>query len=374
MRCFEAAACGSLVLVDSGSLSQVSRWFEPGTEVVAYDDDSFDRVVEHYLEHEDERLEIARAGWRRVQQHAPGPRLDRLMARLERLRSSGRTRELTRMTPAAGAAAAMQALALAEGTPWGAVEETLERAEDEGVRDAAAHVNRAVLYYGYASESPPDVASQAAAWANEQLTRALDLNPEDAVAMLDRIELARALGAGDAVHAAATELVARIEAGRAHASPGRLVLPLQITRLRLAWQAALLAGSAVEARLTKLVLGEAYRLAAETEEDAAEQAALYERSLACLGTPEGRQARAVALLRAGGPVAALAELEALIEECPLSPGAWFAYTGLLVAAGRGAEAAEFVDRCELLAARVDFVDEGIARRLREELPALAPSG
>jgi tetratricopeptide (TPR) repeat protein len=329
--------------------------------------------VEHYLEHEDERLEIARAGWRRAQQHAPGPRLHGLMARLERLRSSGRTRDLTRMTPAAGAAAAMQALALADGTPWGAVEQTMERAEDEGLRDAAAHVNRAVLYYGYAAESPPDAASQAASWANEQLTRALDLEPEDGVAMLNRIELARALGAGDAVRAAARELATLVESGCAHASPGRLVLPLQITRLRLAWQAALLAGSAVEPRLTELVLGEAYRLAAETEEDAAEQAALYGRSLACLATPEGRQARAVALLRAGDAAAALAELETLLEECPLWPSAWFAYAGLLVAAGRRPEAAEFVDRCELLAARIDFVDEEIARRLREELFALASS-
>jgi hypothetical protein len=171
------------------------------------------------------------------------------------------------------------------------------------------------------------------------------------------------------VGAAARELAGRIEDGRAHASPGRIVLPLQVNRLRYAWQAAALSGSEVESQLTRLILGEAYRLAGDTEDDPHLQADFYGRSLACLTRPEIRQMRVVALLRAGDNAAALDELERLLEECPLTPGMWLAYTGLLVAAGREDDAREFVDWCELLAARIEFVDEQTARALREQLPA-----
>jgi tetratricopeptide (TPR) repeat protein len=370
MRCFEATACGSLVLVDRASLPEVSRWFEPGREVVPYGDDDFEQVVAHYLEHEDERLAIARAGWERVQQHAPAPRLEGLLERLEELAQAGISRPLTHTTAAAGAGAAVQALTLADPAPWEEVEELFDAAEAKSTGDSAVHVNRAALYYTYAG-AEADVAPRAVPWASEQLTRALELNPEDAVAMLNRIELARAIGATDAVRAAAEDLAGRIDAGRAHAAPGRLALPLAVTRVRLAWQAALLSGAGVEAQLTRLVLAEACRLAGETHEDPAARARWYARSLACFVTPETRSGHAVALLQSGDGAGALRELEALLDERPLSPDAWPAYAGLLVAMGRATDAREFVDRCCRLAARVEFPGSHVAAQLRDELSETA---
>lgn len=65
LRTFEAAAAGALVLVERENL-EVRDYFAPGREIVLYGPDDLEATIEYYLEHEDERAAIARAGRERA--------------------------------------------------------------------------------------------------------------------------------------------------------------------------------------------------------------------------------------------------------------------------------------------------------------------
>jgi hypothetical protein len=83
MRLYETTGTGALLLTESAP--NLSDLFEPGVEVVAYDstDDLVDKV-RHYLEHEDERAAIARAGHERTMaQHTYGHVIGDLAGMLE---------------------------------------------------------------------------------------------------------------------------------------------------------------------------------------------------------------------------------------------------------------------------------------------------
>ena len=65
MRLFETTGVGALLLTESAP--NLADLFAPGEEVVAYDDeDDLMEKIEHYLEHDDERIAIAAAGQRRT--------------------------------------------------------------------------------------------------------------------------------------------------------------------------------------------------------------------------------------------------------------------------------------------------------------------
>jgi spore maturation protein CgeB len=65
MRLYEATGVGALLLTDAKR--NLGELFAVGREVVAYEDaDDLAAKIEHYLEHEDERASIARAGHERT--------------------------------------------------------------------------------------------------------------------------------------------------------------------------------------------------------------------------------------------------------------------------------------------------------------------
>lgn len=67
MRMFEATGCGAALLTEN--YSNLRRMFEPGTEVIAYDDNQdLARRVEYFLSHTDEAAELARRGQKRTLQ------------------------------------------------------------------------------------------------------------------------------------------------------------------------------------------------------------------------------------------------------------------------------------------------------------------
>jgi spore maturation protein CgeB len=83
MRLYEATGTGALLLTDRGS--NLPDLFEPGREVVVYDD-VVDLVakVRHYLEHDTERLAIAAAGQERtLREHTYERRIGELSRMLE---------------------------------------------------------------------------------------------------------------------------------------------------------------------------------------------------------------------------------------------------------------------------------------------------
>jgi spore maturation protein CgeB len=68
MRMFEVPAHGMMLLCDKAGLNAHERIFEPGKQAVFYDsiEDAIEKI-EYYLNHDEEREKIARAGFARVQ-------------------------------------------------------------------------------------------------------------------------------------------------------------------------------------------------------------------------------------------------------------------------------------------------------------------
>ena len=66
MRMYEVPAHGMMMVCDKAAASTHARIFEPGTEAVYYDGvGEAIELIEHYLAHDDERVGIAKAGFRR---------------------------------------------------------------------------------------------------------------------------------------------------------------------------------------------------------------------------------------------------------------------------------------------------------------------
>jgi tetratricopeptide (TPR) repeat protein len=78
LRCFEAPACGALLLVEAENL-EVAEWLRPDAEVVLYTLENIEARLVHFLEHEDERARIAAAGQARIATLAPECRMDDLL-------------------------------------------------------------------------------------------------------------------------------------------------------------------------------------------------------------------------------------------------------------------------------------------------------
>jgi spore maturation protein CgeB len=84
LRMYEATGVGTLLLTDAKS--DLGELFVPDQEVVAYRDSAeCVKLISHYLDHPDERDEIARAGQRRtLEEHNYGRRMAELVEIVER--------------------------------------------------------------------------------------------------------------------------------------------------------------------------------------------------------------------------------------------------------------------------------------------------
>jgi hypothetical protein len=71
MRTFEAAAAGALLFQEAGNL-EVPTYFADRRECVYYDSGNLEELLEYYLEHEEERERIARAGRERAREYTWG--------------------------------------------------------------------------------------------------------------------------------------------------------------------------------------------------------------------------------------------------------------------------------------------------------------
>lgn len=82
MRCFEAAACGSLLFYDEEN-EEIRDFFEDGVHCVLYNERNLEELLEHYLAHDEERERIVQAARERVAQISFPKNLNRLAGRLE---------------------------------------------------------------------------------------------------------------------------------------------------------------------------------------------------------------------------------------------------------------------------------------------------
>ena len=73
MRMYEAPAHGMMLLCDKAGLNAHAQIFEPDKEAVFYDsiEDAIEKI-EYYLEHDEERIKIAQAGFARVHRDYDG--------------------------------------------------------------------------------------------------------------------------------------------------------------------------------------------------------------------------------------------------------------------------------------------------------------
>jgi len=65
LRVFEAAACGTLLFMESENL-EVHRYLRDRQECIFYDENNLEQLLEYYLEHPEERISIARSGRERI--------------------------------------------------------------------------------------------------------------------------------------------------------------------------------------------------------------------------------------------------------------------------------------------------------------------
>lgn len=68
MRCYEAPACGSLLFCERSN-REIGAFLEDRAECVLYGDDDVVQLVEHYLQDEARRRQVAEAGHLRIQPH-----------------------------------------------------------------------------------------------------------------------------------------------------------------------------------------------------------------------------------------------------------------------------------------------------------------
>jgi hypothetical protein len=349
MRCFEATACGSATLINRAALEQVSRWFEPGRELIPYDATDFEDVVDHYLRDDDARKAIARAGWARVQEHGPAQRLQQLVGLLERVAGLPRRADLP--TPGrAGGASARQALSVADTAAAPGYEIAIDGAATEAPGDAGDQLALAATYLHIAGSDHPR-AGDALLWVGEALDAAARLDPACATSALARAQLMLLLEHRDIARTLADQLVVELLAHRAVARADRQPL-VDAVAWRRQRQDAILAGGDPTDELTRLTLVEALKLSASADADPARRSNTLATALAAsAGDVSVRLKLAIALL-ACDPPAALPHTRIVVADLPLNVTGWTAHAHALVASGGLDEAEAFVQARLALAQRV----------------------
>lgn len=101
LRPFEAIGLGALVLHEEGDRS-IEEFFEPGTEIVLFNEENFEEVLEYYLEHDAEREAIvARAMERNRRECGVRMHMRKVVGELSRVAFDPGRRAAARLCPAA---------------------------------------------------------------------------------------------------------------------------------------------------------------------------------------------------------------------------------------------------------------------------------
>ncbi len=79
LRAFEVPACGALLFMESSN-REVREFFEPGREVVLYDEGNFEELLREHIADQAKCKAMAQAGYERVQEYRMSRRIDALLA------------------------------------------------------------------------------------------------------------------------------------------------------------------------------------------------------------------------------------------------------------------------------------------------------
>jgi glycosyltransferase involved in cell wall biosynthesis len=371
-RASEAALAGALLFQEEEN-REAARLFTGGHECVFYRDDNFEALLDHYLDHEDERRALARAGraraagmtheaqWAVVAERLEG-QLPALRERAERRPQPDAAEELHRR--------GQEALVCP-----GAVDPLLPPQLEEAVRRqpgavALRHLLGLVKARYVSRDDPALVTAESAAY---HFQRAVDADPGNIAARLNLCEALEAAGqrpaaveqARHALHA-----LARLTEPRPDQLDG-FHFPLGFSLFRVEWERAAWAHAgdpAAEARAKLSLLR--YRLHAALADWTGDAVHAYEAYLARPDLPAARAALGAALQRGGHPHEATLHLIPALANSPfdrVSARALFAALGQLGDADGQARLARARERFSRMAPRVVPVEAWFA-------PASAPAG
>jgi tetratricopeptide (TPR) repeat protein len=347
-RAFEAPAMGCLLMQEAGN-PEVPRYLEPGKEYVAYTDDDFEALVEHYLTHEEERARIAAAGRQRALQCGFralwNQALDRLEPEWEILQEWAQQR-----TP-----------------PWpqtmlhGRVWQALCTAHDRDPRlvsdlqaALATRPDDAALHHALGLASALEAGRDARARAGRAAPHfqcAVVLAGDNPLFALNLAEAMAALGEGTRAVAAAQRTLALLDR-RLDLSPQALAavhFPFTYDAFRVEWERAAWAnagGPRVEALAKRLLLR--WRLHVLLGDLTGELVHYHEAALARPDLPGSRAALGCALGRAKRPLEAVPHLDFAVAANPLDRRAAQALYQALTDAGDADTARQLVAHRRLL--------------------------
>jgi GT2 family glycosyltransferase/tetratricopeptide (TPR) repeat protein len=334
-RSAEAAACGALIFQEDGN-REVPEYFRQGSEYIAYSPEDLERLVEYYLEHEEERKALADAARVRARDYGFEQFWNRLVAGWEAewpaLRDGGQARAdtdpveplLTRAWQTLGSGRFEDVTLLGD----------LEKAVEAEPQSAVLHNALGVMVVRQGQGRP--TASAAAEVAAEHFRRALACQPGYALAGLNLAEALDAAGQSlGAVEAArrTLEILSREPDVEAQLLDG-LPLGQGFDTFRIEWERAAWANAGrptAEGR-DKLALVR-WRLHTLLGRWTGELPYFYEAVVQRPDLPPSRTALGVALTRAGHTSEAVPHLQQALADNPLDREAAFTLGQALLALG-----------------------------------------
>jgi tetratricopeptide (TPR) repeat protein len=384
MRCYEAAACGSLLLYDEEN-EEVRDYFEDRVHCVLYNEANFEDLIEYYLTHDEERQAIARAAYERVRELSQPRALVCLLARIEELGLCAETRlprpyaqlplAERRKRHARQVFGTMTPGSLAVAANY--VGEALRHSPGE-----ASLLNDYAVIAAYLAEAQRGdfvQSNRAAEVAVEAGKRAIAANPNSALAQLNLGQIykrQRRFAEAQTHFLAAMRILDEGDEG-AH-DLLELHFPFEHDQFRTQYESlhACYAGDEKALRLARrcllmhqagMALGELAELAKDMK------MAGWAYHLAAVARPDLGRARAAlarCLIELGQLDDALEQLERGLETDPFLSKEWFACADLLIARGRYAEARRFLEERLTVIASIPALAH-LEQPARERLAAIA---
>jgi tetratricopeptide (TPR) repeat protein len=386
MRCYEAAACGSLLFCDEEN-EEIREFFDDRVHCVLYNEQNLEELLDYYLTHDEEREQIAAAAVKRVAEYSFPRNLNRLADRLEELDLKPRAR--VRRAPVLPLAEQLKRRArqMAGTYTWGAppaAQSCLQEALALDPDDAAAHNDLAVTNC-WGMGNNPDLNSQLLTASLHHLRRAVELSPTSAFYQLNLAHLYAASGWTEAALDLTQQALTLLDSGRD--DPGDLFcLPFPfawdeyrvqysalyvatradpasfglLRRCLLLYRGGMLLGKLAEAQglLPMAVLG--FRVAVAARRDMGAGRVALARVLAAMAPASEPVTREIE--------EALAHLEAGLQTDPFITEGWILYADLLHRQGLEQKAREFVgERLTMLEALSPSSERRAAQNVLSEL-------
>jgi glycosyltransferase involved in cell wall biosynthesis/Flp pilus assembly protein TadD len=323
LRVFEAISAGALLFQEVAN-REVGAYLRPGEEYIAYTENDLEKLLNHYLEQEDERRTIAEAARARVQDFSFENLWDEIVEQIEEgleARGEGRGTRDEQADPRCSMpdliGRTWQALGSSQGTDPALLTD-LEQALNHRPNDAALH-NAMGLVVAMANQANGRIVAAAATRAAWHFRHAFDADPPLVPAGLNLAEALTTVGqTAEAIHAARRTLAALERRGELDGNAldaGHF--PPTFDLFRVEWERAawLNAGDrAAEARAKRQLLR--WRLHTLLAALTSDMDHFYEAVVARPDLPSSRAALGCALARAGRVAQAVPHLQEALADNP----------------------------------------------------------